>query len=170
MPECPSCGATYSGSACPYCARRVKDGDAYIPPKPYARRENITRNGQQGFTDEFGNFFPYDQYVGYDEDRPYYHPPVTDVPLHGHMKGTPMREGENPMLSRLRRDGSGASNLKTTMAILSPKASQRMAERYDREYDYRFGYRPPVTAKSVIGCLVSVAAVAAIIVWLVLRK
>ena len=160
MPECPSCGASYSGGSCPYCSRSVKDGDSYIAPREYDRNGRLRkrRYGDMG------------TYVYDDEVQDTVSPPVTDVPLHGHMKGTPMREGENPMLSRLRRDGSGASNLKTTMAILSPKASQRMAERYDREYDYRFGYRPPVTAKSVIGCLVSVAAVAAIIVWLVLRK
>ena len=109
-------------------------------------------------------------YVYDDEVQDTVSPPLTDVPTHGYMKGTPISGPENPMLSRIRSSGQDESPLKTTMAILSPKASQRMAERYDREYDYRFGYRPPVTAKSVIGCLVSVAAVAAIIVWLVLRK
>ncbi len=164
MPECPSCGASYSGGSCPYCSRRVKDGDSYIAPREYDRNGRLRerRYGDMG------------TYVYDDEVQDTVSPPLTDVPTHGYMKGTPISGPENPMLSRIRSSGQDESPLKTTMAILSPKASRRMAERrdraYDVEYDYRFGYRPPVTAKSVLGCLVSVAAVAAIIVWLVLRK
>ena len=162
MPECPSCGASYSGSSCPYCARSTRDGDSYIQPKEYDRNGRVRerRYGDMGF------------YI-YDDEPQSTHPPITDVPTHGYMKGTPVSGPENPMLSRIRSSGQDESPLKTTMAILSPKASRRMAERrdraYDVEYDYRFGYRPPVTAKSVIGCLVSIAVIAAI-VWLILRK
>ncbi len=161
MPECPSCGANYSGSKCPYCARTVKDGDNYIQPKSYDRYGRVIQhNGESDFYIE-------------GDDRPYQSPPITNVPSHGYTKGTPMRGGENPMLSRLRRDQGSAGPLKTTLSILSPKAARRMAERYDRaydyEYDYRFGYRPPVTAKSVIGCLISVAVIAGVIIWLILR-
>ena len=74
------------------------------------------------------------------------------------------------MLSRVRYSGEEMSPLKTTLAIRSKKASQAMADRFDYEHDYRFGNSPPVTAKTVIGCLVSVAVVIAVIVWLVLRK
>ena len=159
MPECPSCGAQYSGGSCPYCARTAKDGNSYIEPREYDRSGNRRqrRYGDMGF-------------YSYDDEPQVTHPPVTDVPLHGHMKGTPIRGGENPMLSRVRYSGEEMSPLKTTLAIRSKKASQAMADRFDYEHDYRFGNSPPVTAKSVIGCLVCIAVVVAVIVWLVLRK
>lgn len=158
MPECPSCGASYSGGSCPYCARSVKDGDSYIEPREYDRSGRLRerRYGDLGF-------------YTYDDEPESTHPPITDVPTHGYMKGTPVSGGQNPMLSRLRSSSDEASPLKTTMAILSPKASKRMAQQYDREHDFRFGYRPPVTAKSVIGCLVILALIAAVIIWLILR-
>jgi len=155
MPECPSCGASYSGGSCPYCARTVKDGNSYIEPKEYDRSgsRRQRRYGDLGF-------------YSYDDEPQVTHPPVTDVPTHGYMKGTP-ESGSNPMLSRLRTYNEEASPLKTTLAILSPKASEQMARQHDYQHDYRFGYRNPVTAKSVLGCLISVAAIIAVIVFLV---
>ena len=162
MPECPSCGASYSGSSCPYCARTVKDGSDYIHPKTYDSSGNAHRYDEPGYYDQYGNFFP-------DDESRHQSPPLTDVPTHGYMKGTP-ESSQNPMLSRLRSYGEEESPLKTTIAILSPKASKRMAQQHDYAHDYRFGYRPPVTAKSVFGCLVTVAVIAAVVIWLILRK
>ena len=65
MPECPSCGASYSGSSCPYCARSTRDGDSYIQPTEYDRSGRVRerRYGDMGF-------YTYDDDSGYSEFTP----------------------------------------------------------------------------------------------------